>query len=476
MSEASSSTAEDLHNTPPKKSKRLTVYSKTWEEKFMWIKPVSRDKYKARCSLCNKDFSIASGGAADLKQHEDTKYHKRSVSSTKDNQLLSTFFASTESSQQSQITAAELTKVFHTVKHSLSYNSLDCDMKLDRIIYSGSFVAKQISCGRTKSEAIVKNVLAPYSVCAAVQKLRDGLLPFSIASDASNKGNQKMFPVMLRFYTPHDGIQSVLLDFYEDPKEDSISIAKAIQESLAKFNIDMSKATAYSADNASVNYGVHHSVYQHLKVEQPNLLKANCCAHVVHNCLKNAASKLDVDVELIVIRVFNHFSSSAGRRQQLKEFYEFLDIEWCELLRHVPTRWLSLKPAVERLLKVLPAVKSYFISLGDDCPTAVKQLLKLKMDGTDNPQAKECIVELYLSFISNITTVFEKAVLQLEKDNGTIMELYGIMNGLRGSLKDRMEDKFFGSTARTILSKLSTNEHRIITTDLLGFLGNGMYV
>ena len=84
-------------------------------------------------------------------------------------------------------------------------------------------------------------------------------------------------------------------------------------------------------------------------------------------------------------------------------------------------------------------------------------------------------MEFYLSFISNITTVFEKAVLQLEKDNGTIMELYGIMNRLRGSLNERMEDKFFGSTARTILSKLSTNEHWIITPNLLGFLSNGVY-
>ena len=149
----------------------------------------------------------------------------------------------------------------------------------------------------------------------------------------------------------------------------------------------MLKATAYSAENASVNYRVHHSVYQYLKVDQPNLLKANCCAHLVHNCLKNAASKLNVDVELIVIRAFNHLSSLAGRRQQFKEFLEFLDIEWCELLRHVPTRWLSIKSAVEKLRKVLPAVKNYFISLGNDCPTAVKQLLKLKMDGTDNPQA-----------------------------------------------------------------------------------------
>ena len=87
---------------------------------------------------------------------------------------------------------------------------------------------------------------------------------------------------MLRFYTPIDGIQTPLLDFYENPEQDSESIAMAIQKSLAKFTIDMSKATAHSADNAFVNYGMHHSVYQHLKIEQPNLIKGNCSAHVVH--------------------------------------------------------------------------------------------------------------------------------------------------------------------------------------------------
>ena len=48
----------------------------------------------------------------DPKQHEEANYHKRSVSSTKEDQMLSTFFASTGSSQQNQITAAELTKDF----------------------------------------------------------------------------------------------------------------------------------------------------------------------------------------------------------------------------------------------------------------------------------------------------------------------------------------------------------------------------
>jgi len=159
----------------------------------MWIKPVSRDKYKAHCSLCNKDFSIASGGAADLKQHEATKCHKKSVSSAKDNQLLSTFFAPTESSQQSLITAAELTKVFHTVKHSLSYNSLDCDMKLDRIIYSGSVVAKQISCGRTKSEAIIKNVLAPYSVVQLCKNYEMGCCHLALLVMLVIKGTKRCF-------------------------------------------------------------------------------------------------------------------------------------------------------------------------------------------------------------------------------------------------------------------------------------------
>ena len=56
--------------------------------------------------------------------------------------------------------------------------------------------------------------------------------------------------------------------------------------------------------------------------------------------------------------------SSCGveRRECLKEFEEFTDIEHMQLLKHCQTRWLSLQRAVTRILLQYPALLAYFAS------------------------------------------------------------------------------------------------------------------
>ncbi|KAI9537269.1 hypothetical protein NQZ68_026399 [Dissostichus eleginoides] len=56
-------------------------------------------------------------------------------------------------------------------------------------------------------------------------------------------------------------------------------------------------------------------------------------------------------------------SNKASRTAQLKEFCEFVEVEECNLLRHVVTRWLSLLPAIDRILKCWRPLTSYFQSL-----------------------------------------------------------------------------------------------------------------
>ena len=58
--------------------------------------------------------------------------------------------------------------------------------------------------------------------------------------------------------------------------------------------------SAYTADNASVNCGKNNSVFQKLKADNSGIIKANCMAHVVHNCAKHAGDRLDIDIESIV--------------------------------------------------------------------------------------------------------------------------------------------------------------------------------
>lgn len=91
--------------------------------------------------------------------------------------------------------------MYHTVQHNLSYNSADCGHKVNQKILHDSKIVKKMSLGRTKAEAIVKDVLAPKAVADVVDVLigESGKpIPFAIQTDASNKGNRKMFPLAVQ--------------------------------------------------------------------------------------------------------------------------------------------------------------------------------------------------------------------------------------------------------------------------------------
>jgi hypothetical protein len=133
--------------------------------------------------------------------------------------------------------SAELTKVYHAVKHYHSYNSTDCGLKLDAIVFPDSSITKQLACSRTKSEALVECVLAPKSVEGIVSDLTSvsdvSCTPrlFSVSTDASNMKNRKHFPVCLQYFCV-DGVRKKLLDFVEQNSETSNEIADMIMATL----------------------------------------------------------------------------------------------------------------------------------------------------------------------------------------------------------------------------------------------------
>uniref|UniRef100_H2ZT52 DUF4371 domain-containing protein n=1 Tax=Latimeria chalumnae TaxID=7897 RepID=H2ZT52_LATCH len=263
-----------------------------------------------------------------------------------------------------------------------------------------------MSCGRTKT-ALVTNVLVSKSVRDCLWDLLP--LPpekpvyFSVATDASNKGNRKMFPMCLQYFTISDGVQGKLLDFYEDSDESTSGIHRVVKNCLEKHQLNVNCIIVYSADNANVNYGKHDVVYQLLCAENDCILKANCPAHVAHNTCKHASDQLSVDTEMIVLKIYNHFPVSAKHREELR----IVKLEWKEVLRHVSTRWLSLNPAVDQLLRNWPAITACFKSLGESCPVALK---KIFAEGGKHT----CIEESYMCFFHNVACVFDELVRKLE--------------------------------------------------------------
>lgn len=338
---------------------------------------------------------------------------------------------------------------YHTVKHHLSYASTDCNVKLLSHIFPDSSIAKKVTCGKTKCEALIKGVLGPQSVKELTELLKVNDLNFGIGFDASNKGNQKCFPIAVRYFDESVGICCKVLDFYEDSDETAVSMAQQVVSRISSHDIKLSQISSLAADNTNANFGKNNSLYVHLKQKTPNLLKANCCAHIVHNTCKIGMNALSLDIEMLIIKLYNYFSSSAKRVSQLKDFFDFVNQEYSTLLRHVPTRWLSLKPAIDRLLQNLPAVISFFSS-ADDCPLFIQKHLL----GEPDSEKQKLVVELYLHFCHHLTEMFQKAVLLLEKNELTICEVFDIISGLKVQLEQRLLDCFFGYQVRQSLTKM----------------------
>ncbi|XP_043381024.1 uncharacterized protein LOC114021903 isoform X1 [Chelonia mydas] len=449
-----------------KRIRRLCSFKDEWlqlPEYRNWLSKASEES--GYCSICRVQFKIQFDSVKAIQHHAETAGHEIKVRAQVQSSIIDKFFILPDTSEEEQVCTAELLLTYHGVKHHHSYHSQDCGNKLYPSIFTDSKIASKIHCGRTKAEALIENVLAPHSLKLAVQDI--GSASFSIVTDAWNKGNTKLFPVALHYFNKDKGSCTCVLDFFEDADETSEAIANNIRSCLQNAGLIHNKIVAYGADNASVNFGKHKSVLVHLKqmLDLPNLVPGHCSTHIVHNTAKHGLKMLSYDVENLVIKVFSEFSSSAKNVSELKEFFDFLETDYSEILRHVPTHFLTLFTAVDRLLKHWPALKSYFVKKGEEkVSCAIWAFLSEQEDAVSDDDIIT-LPELYVYFVHNILSQFNNTIKVLESDYVQVTELYGVFNRLRREIQNRQEQGFYGYKVTQFLKKLPPNEQNKFVGD-----------
>lgn len=93
---------------------------------------------------------------------------------------------------------------------------------------------------------------------------------------------------MIQYFTAKNGIENKLLDFYENSNESADGMFEAIQNSLEHYKLSFDNVSGLSVDNTNANFVVNNSLFTNMKNVVPNLIKGNCHAHIVHNCVRHA--------------------------------------------------------------------------------------------------------------------------------------------------------------------------------------------
>lgn len=404
--------------------KRACTFNDDLQKEFKFLKRESlSEASKLRCDICGARFSIAHGGRADITQHMHTKKHMDAAKSKCATPSVSEFFVK-QSCESDKVHASEGLFAYHSVIHGHSFRSADCTAKLIKKLYDPKF-----SSARTKSEAIICNVLCPLSE-EEVQHDLDKCSFVTLTVDASNHKDIKLFPVLVRYFKPLEGVKVKIIEFSSLPGETSDLQTAYISHVIEKHGLAQ-KIVALCADNTNTNFGGvkragKGNIWRKLQIQLGrDILGIGCNAHIIHNTLQTAVDCLPIDLECFAVKVYKYFHIYTVRVKELKEFCDFVQLDYQKLLQHGSTRFLSLGPSLERILHLFDGLRAYFLSQ-EKCPKFLK-------DTFSNPCTK-----LWLGFALKQTAAFHRALETVEQDNISATEvalhIYDLRNVLAGGI------------------------------------------
>ena len=423
-------------------SKRKCKFRDEYSSEWTFIKQ-GRNCYEANCRLCHCNFTIEHGGKNDIKRHIETTKHKQNVSSTSKDAKITNFLIKKNTDEETKIIAAEVAMAFHTVCHHQSFSSNDCTNVLLPTVFPDSKIASKFSSARTKCSAIIKNVLAPHIIAEVVKDINNSSF-YSISTDASNHNAEKIFPLIVQYFSRKNGLQIKLLRVKSLPNETSETISNFCRESLIELGLDVKKCVAFGGDNTNTNFGGRlrkgtNNVFLKVKESMNDSMEGvGCPAHILHNAAHTAANVLSIDVEVIVVKAFSYSRIYTVRTEKLKEFCDFVGVQYASVLSHSKTRWLSLMRAVERILKLFEALKSFFAS--------EEKAPQILLDFFNNP-----LSEAYLYFVHSLEYVFSSRIMKIEKRDNSIIEVLGCLKEIVALIKARMDEKFIPLSVKRCL-------------------------
>ena len=409
--------------------KRKTSWNDSYATEFGFIKRYPPDESKVFCTVCTSAFSISHGGRSDIVQHVGTTRHKNAIDVGSSSKKVSDFFKKISATKEElNISAKEAAIAYHTGRHNFSFRSNDCTSELIRACFEGKF-----TLGRTKTAAIIKRVIAPYIDEKIQQDIKRANF-VCLMTDTSNHKNLKLLPVVLRYFNPVAGVVSKKIGLVSIPNEKSKTIADEFSKIIEEQHLQ-EKVIAFGADNTNFNFGGvdrngQNNVWRHLQTYLNRQIIGNgCVAHIAHNASNAGCEILDIDMEALVVKIYKHFSLYTVRTETFKTFCEAMDESYKPLQKHSSTRFLTLEPAINRLIELYDPLKLYFLSL-KKCPLTILRFF-------ENPAGK-----FWILFVVNQLKNFNSTIKNIEFTRTTSFEAANEMTRLKGKIQNRKDFSF----------------------------------
>lgn len=344
-----------------------------------WLQ-TDKDRYRAKCKLCFKSFSVSSMGESALKSHLKSKKHQsieqiRSSSGTfnvrSDKPHLSVIKEPVLVVNKSvvpnpvnvihdhfcknDILNAEIIWTLHCIKNHYSYNSNQGIDKIFQAMFKDSQFASLFSCGERKTAYYSTFGIGPYlKDCLHDDLAKEDAYVLLFDESLNQMTQTKQLDLHVRYWSK-DRVKTMFFTSVFLGHSTAEDLLEVFKNSIHP--LKLSKIYQVSMDGPNVNFKFFSNLQKHINTEfQKQILNIGSCSlHTVHNAFKSGCDASKWEIDDFLSSLYYLFKDSPARRE------DFLKVSENGIFpkKFVKHRWLENVPTVECAIKLIPDLEVF---------------------------------------------------------------------------------------------------------------------
>ena len=180
----------------------------------------------------------------------------------------------------------------------------------------------------------------------------------------------------------------------------------------------------------------------------------SCSIHTIHNAFGKGLEKCGKEIEQLCMDLHALFKYSTARCEDFREVQIEMDLDLTNFLQHTVVRWLSIGPAVKRILEQWEAVTQFVTDLAKD-PKKLPRSINFKRVHMMLNAKEKMVTRVLLEFLNDVIPVFEQFLLLFQTASPVIHIMYDSMCDilvrlLRRFMKGQAVEKRYGSDLTSI--------------------------
>ena len=195
--------------------------------------------------------------------------------------------------------------------------------------------------------------------------------------ESTDVENQNLMILYLRLLRGR-AFETVFWGIRDVTSAKGIGLAETVATHFRQQNVDIKKVSCMCTDGASAMTGEDGGCVKYVRDKaNPCMLGTHCCAHRHALACKDALEgNLSAEwFDKCLHDIMGYHSRSAKRCEHLRQLQEDLKIDKLRLVKIGDTRWLSRGLAIERLMRIWPALVEEFKLDAEENDNAIAALL-----------------------------------------------------------------------------------------------------